>query len=479
MTTARPQATDRPHGTDRPHVVVVGGGLAGLSSAIRCADSGLRVTVLEARPRLGGATWSFERHGRSFDNGQHVYLRCCTAYQRFLERVGTLASAPIQDRLAIPVLRPRPGHDPIVATLGRGALPPPLHLLGALVRFSHLSVADRMRAVLGMAAIEKLRTTDADLDEETFAGFLTRHGQRDPGITRLFDLVTLPTTNVRATEASLLLAAKVFRTGLLGDPDAADIGWAHVPLGALHGDAAEQTLLALGAEIRRRARVDRIEVEREGSGAPSARAVVVDGERIDADAVVVAVPHDDAATLLPPGTGVDTSRLGDLGVSPIIDVHLVFDERVTEYAMAAAIDSPVQFVFDKTDASGHVGPGQCLSISVSGADDEHGDRPELLIERYRAAIADLFPKARTARLIDGVVSREHEATFRGRPGTHVLRPSTTTDIGNLFLAGAWTDTGWPATMEGAVRSGNRAAWSVRRILERRTTPGHTDAERAA
>jgi uncharacterized protein with NAD-binding domain and iron-sulfur cluster len=150
-----------------------------------------------------------------------------------------------------------------------------------------------------------------------------------------------------------------------------------------------------------------------------------------------------------------------------------------EYPVAAALDSPVQYVFDKTDASGHTGPGQVLSISVSGADAEHGERPEALIDRYHRAIIELFPKAKEASLVDAVVSREHDATFRGRPGTKALRPSTQTKIGNLFLAGAWTDTGWPATMEGAVRSGNRAAWHSLRVLQNNANPSRTDEERAA
>ncbi len=461
------------------HVVVVGGGLAGLGAALRCADAGATVTVLEARPRLGGATWSFERHGRSFDNGQHVYLRCCTAYQRFLERVGTIGDAPIQSRLALPVLRPREGRDPVITTLGRGALPPPLHLLGSLVRYAHLSIPDRIRAVLGMAAMKKLTVTDADLDGEDFASFLERHHQRSSTIDALFDLVTLPTTNVRAHEASLLLATKVFRTGLLGEPDAADIGWAHSPLGALHGDAAERALLEVGATVRRKARVAGIATRHETSGAERAVGVVVDGAQLDADAVIVAVPHDAAGSILPAGAGIDGPSLDGLGCSPIIDIHLVFDRTVMEYPMAAAIGSPVQYVFDKTDASGHSGPGQVLSISVSGADDEHGERPEALIGRYRSAIDDLFPAARTANLVDAVVSREHDATFRGRPGTQALRPGTTTRIDNLFLAGAWTDTGWPATMEGAIRSGNRAAWHALGVLERRIDPSSSDEECAA
>ncbi|HTX00335.1 MAG TPA: FAD-dependent oxidoreductase, partial [Acidimicrobiales bacterium] len=173
-------------------------------------------------------------------------------------------------------------------------------------------------------------------------------------------------------------------------------------------------------------------------------------------------PHTAAAGLLPAGSVPLAPRLAELGVSPIIDVHVVYDRRVTNHALAASVGSPVQFVFDRTEAAGlDPAEGQVLAVSVSGADEEHGDRPEALIERYVAALSRLFPDARRATVLDAVVTREHEATFRGTPGTAGLRPGTSTRIANLFLAGAWTDTGWPATMEGAVRSGNRAAaWTL-------------------
>ncbi|MGA8296403.1 MAG: FAD-dependent oxidoreductase, partial [Acidimicrobiales bacterium] len=203
-------------------------------------------------------------------------------------------------------------------------------------------------------------------------------------------------------------------------------------------------------------------IETAGDGeSRRATGVITDSGRVDADAVIVAVPHRQAAEIVPPSPRFDPAALGGLGSSPIIDVHVVYDRKVTDLSFAAAVDSPVQFVFDKTAASGlDPSDGQVLAVSVSGADDQHGERPEVLTERYVRALEALFPKAREAKVLDAVVSREHEATFRGVPGTAALRSKTDSGTSGCFLAGAWTDTGWPATMEGAVRSGNAAARSA-------------------
>jgi squalene-associated FAD-dependent desaturase len=445
----------------RAEVVVVGGGLAGLAAALSCSDAGVHVTVLERRARFGGATWSFDRAGLSFDNGQHVYLRCCSAYRRFLERLGTAELAPLQDRLALPVLAPE-GAKARTAWIRRGSLPAPLHLAGMLVGYRHLSFADRARLLRAVAALSRLELSDERLDEETFGAFLARHGQRPAALERLWDLIALPTLNVRAEEASLAMAAKVFRTGLLDDASAADIGWARVPLSRLHVDPAVALLESAGATLRRNAKV--VAIEPASSSGRRLGVVLADG-RIEADAVVLAVPHDAAAGLLPASCGFDPARLGGLGFSPIVDVHLVYDRRVSEHEIAAGVGTPVQYVFDRTAASGlDPAEGQCLAVSISGADAEHGSRPEVLIERYTSALAELFPAARSARLLDAVVTREHRATFRAVPGTARLRPGPITAIEGLYLAGAWTDTGWPATMEGAVRSGTVAASCVLRAL---------------
>ncbi|MCQ3809080.1 MAG: hydroxysqualene dehydroxylase HpnE [Acidimicrobiia bacterium] len=439
-----------------PKVAVVGGGLAGLAAAVAAADGGAQVTLYERAPRLGGATWSFQRNGRWFDNGQHVFMRCCTEYRAFLDRLGAADQVAEQSRLSVPVIRP--GGRP--ASISRTGAPAPLHLARSLLRYGPLSVGDRLRAVRTALALRRLDPDDPGTDEMSFGGWLRFRGESDQAVARLWDLICLPTVNLKADDASLSLAVKVFRTGLLDDADSGDLGWTRVPLSALHGDAAARVIAAQGGTIELQAPVESV-----GDG-PS---VKVDGQRIEADAVILAVPHDVAGGRLPPDTVARQTELADLGISPIANVHFVFDRRVMDVPFAAALDSPVQFVFDRTEAAhwaadepeeitGTEGRDeQVLAVSQSAAFDEIGDRPAEMIERYRSALADLFPLSADAEVLDAVVTREHRATFAGRPGTRRLRPGPTTAIDGLFLAGAWTDTGWPATMEGAVRSGNQAA----------------------
>ncbi len=461
-------------GDPGPRVVVVGGGLAGLSAAVACADGGAAVTLLEGRPRLGGATWSFNRKGLAFDNGQHVHLRCCEAYRGFLLRLGTSHLAPFDGPLAIPVLRPASsgGGAPATAWIRRADLPAPLHLGRSLLSYRHLSPLDRLRLPPAAFGLRNARLDDPRLDTLTFGEWLRSHGQSDRAIERLWDLITLPTTNLRAREVSLSLAAKVFRTGLLTDTSAADIAWSAVPLAELHVEPARRLLESLGAEIRLKARVTELVL----AGRGAVRGVATEDGILEAEAVVLAVPHEAAAQLLPP-PAVTAGRAADLrllGTSPIVNVHIVFDRKVMEHRIAAAVDSPVQFVFDRTRAAGmDPADGQVVAISLSGADVEIGQRPEVLIDRQLEAFRTLFPLARRAEVVDAVVTREHDATFRGVPGTRSLRLGARTAIPNLALAGAWTDTGWPATMEGAVRSGRAAADVALASLGHTRTP---DAE---
>src|SRR5581483_758216 len=272
-------------------VVVVGGGLAGVTAALECADRGASVTLLEARARLGGATFSVQKEGLWLDNGQHVFLRCCTAYRALLRRLGVEDDVVLQPRLDIPVLAPGGRR----ARLRRDGLPAPLHLARALARYRHLSASDRARLVPAALALRRLRLDDPALDGETFAAWLERRGQSRAAVDALWDLITLPTVNLPAREASLALATKVFQTGLLERADASDVGYARVPLQRLHGDAAERALRAAGATVRLKARASAIAA---GTAGPT---VTWAGGTLAADAVVLAVPHDDAAELLPEG----------------------------------------------------------------------------------------------------------------------------------------------------------------------------------
>ncbi len=424
-------------------VVVIGGGLAGMSAALTLADAGAEVTLLESRYRLGGLTWSFSRDGLSFDNGQHVFLRCCSAYRQFLARIGASDGVYLQSSLDIPVLSP----NGIQSSITRGALPAPLHLLPTLAHYRHLSLRDRVRVVRPALALRRLDPDDPSLDDVTFGSWLLGLGQSERSIERLWNLIALPTLNLPASEASLALAVKVFRTGLLNQADAGDLGWPTRPLSDLHGGH--------GGRALEDARVTNILGARVRSVSCADRGFVVKSQEQEhvADAVIVATPPQTTRRLVPAGIVPSDDALGR---SPIVNVHLVLDRRVTDLAVAAVVDSPVQFVFDRTASSGLLS-GQCLSISLSAADAYMAQPSEQLVRLFFDAIQSLFPKARDAQLLEGVVTRERAATFRGVPGTAALRPSPRISVPGLYLAGAWCDTGWPDTMEGAVRSGQSAA----------------------
>ena len=423
-------------------VAVVGGGLAGLAAAIACADGGAEVTLYEARSRLGGATFSFERNGLELDNGQHVALRCCTAYLGFLRRIGSDHLLPLQSRLRVPVLRE--GKPP--ATISRGGLPPPLHLASSLLRYEPLRLGERVAAARAATALSKLDPADTALDSQTFAAWLRARGQSANAIAALWNLIALPTLNLPAEDASLAVAVKVFRTGLLDAADASDIGVPAVPFRLLHAEPAAAALEAAGGRIRASTPVRSV--------APGGGIALDDGSD-EADAVILALPHDAVAEVAPPGT-VDPEALAGLGTSPFVNLHVHYDRGVLEEPLAAALDSPVQWMFDRTAASG-AGNGQLVAISLSHAVDEIGAPVAELRGRYLPAIERLLPAARGAEVLDFAVTHEPRATFRAAPGTGRLRPGSRTPVPGIYLAGSWTDTGWPATMESAVRSGLAAA----------------------
>jgi uncharacterized protein with NAD-binding domain and iron-sulfur cluster len=388
----------------RKRVAVVGGGLAGLTAALDCADAGDDVTLLEARPRLGGLTASFRRsvEGGSLwvDTGQHVFLRCCTAYLGLLERLDVRDQVALQPRLDVPV---RSGRQPGTGRLRRDPLPAPLHLGRALLGYGWLPLADRLRVMT----------------------------------------------------AALALAATVFQLGLLDGADAADIGWARVPLQRLHGDAGAAALTAAGVEVRLRTRVRAL--DRTGAG----WTVVTDDGGASYDHVVLALPPGATDGLLPPGAvDLPAGWAARLGSSPIVNVHLVFDRPLLDVPFVAAVDSPLQWAFDRSGQSG-LPAGTYVALSLSAADDLV-DRPVADLRSWVLPhLHRLLPASRAADLKEFFVTREPAATFRPAPGSRRLRPGPTTALPGLHLAGAWTDTGWPATMEGAVRSGHAAGASVR------------------
>lgn len=418
--------------------VVVGGGLAGLAAALDLVDAGHRVTLLEARPTLGGAVQTLpERDGDPSpppDNGQHIALGCCTEYLGFLARVGRAGSV-LRTPLGLPVI----GEDGRVAALGTSPL--------ALLRYRHLTIRERL--AVARVARRLGRLDPDDHDDVTFAALLRGLGQSDRAIERFWDVFMRPALNIRSEEASGALAIFTVRTALLGERGASDLLLPTAPLGEMHGDAAGRALADAGADVRLRARA---------TGLEDGAVVLAGGARLEADAIVVAVPPGESAQLLDePDPGLEES--------PIVSVHLLVDRPLLDPPLAALLGSPAHWVFDRGRLTGREpAQGQYLTVVASGAPQLAATRGRELVELVAREVTQ---RLGPAKVVWSRVSREPAATFAGRPGTAALRPGPETGRPGVVRAGAWTATGWPATMEGAIRSGRRAA----RLLAGTPAPG--------
>jgi len=392
---------------------VVGGGLAGLSAALELVDAGHQVALYEARPTLGGAVQTLPRRDGDPepppDNGQHIALGCFTEYVSFLGRIGEAGSVR-RLRLELPVLDER----------GRSASITPSPL--ALLRYEHVSLGDRLRILRALARW-------GDSRGETFADALRARGQSQRAIDRFWDVFIRPALNLRCEEASAEAGDFTVRTALLGERSDSDLLLPAKPLGEMHGDAAGRALEAAGGHVHTGARVESL-------------------DELGADAVVVAVPPGESARLL----GEPQPGLED---SPIVSVHLWFDRVLLPHPLAALLGSDAHWVFDRGALTGHAPErGQYLTVVSSGAPELMELRGRELVERIAG---ELTRRLGDAELLWSRVSREPAATIAVRPGSESHRPGPRTARPGVTRAGAWTGTGWPATMEGAVRSGRAAA----------------------
>jgi hydroxysqualene dehydroxylase len=401
-------------------VAVVGGGLAGLSAALGLVDAGHEVILHEARPTLGGAVQTLpEREGDPPpppDNGQHIALGCFTAYRQFLTRIGK-EGALRRERLRLPVI----DEGGRVSTIGPGL---------RLLAYSHLPVVSRIR--VARAALLLRGLTPSHEADRTFADALRARGQRQAEIDRFWDVFIRPALNLPCEEAGADYGVFTVQTAFFGARGASDLLLPTEPLGEMHGAAAGRALEQAGADVRLESRVDVL-------------------KELDADAVVLALPPPEAARLL----GEEPPALED---SPIVSVHLLFDRPLLQRPFAALLNSPAHWVFNRGVLTSHPpkGDGEYLTVVSSGV-------PELLEVRGRGLV-DLMANALKERLGDAElvwsrVSREPRATFAARPGTRRLR-WTMRSRPNVYLAGAWVASEWPATMEAAVRSGAAVAEAI-------------------
>ncbi|HEV3122570.1 MAG TPA: hydroxysqualene dehydroxylase HpnE, partial [Isosphaeraceae bacterium] len=442
-------------------VVIVGGGLAGLAAAAALAGRGLPITLLESRPRLGGRASSFvdPATGENIDNCQHVSLGCCTNLDHFCRRVG--AESLLRRERAVVFL----GPDGRLSRLEAGPLPAPFHLSASFLRLRFLSFTEKLKIARGLAALALKRD---ERPGEPFSLWLLRHGQTVRTVSLFWAAVLVSALNERLEQMDVGHARKVFLDGFLRNRRGYEMVIPLVPLGELYGTRLEEWLARKGVQVRLTTGAKSIECDDEGS---IAGVRLRSGETLRADFVVLAVPFERACGLLAddlrarlPGV----ERIDGIQASPITGIHFWFDRPVCPLPHVATLGKLVQWVFNHTALQGREAAegGQYLQLVVSASYDLLPLEKTAIRDVALAELAELWPAAREAKLLRWWVVTEHTATFSTRPGIDSLRPRQRTAVEGFFLAGDYTATGWPATMEGAVRSGYLAAECVLEDLGR-------------
>lgn len=447
---------------DFREIVVLGGGLSGLSAMCNLLDKGYKVTLIEKRPFLGGRAFSYidKEAGLEVDNGQHIFMGCCTYLIEFLQKVNAYKKVFIQDRLNIKVVR-NSRESSIFSTSWLG----PLHLLPSLITYRHLSFKDKLLIVYALLKIKNLNreAVKHTLDKESFYNWLKRHKQTDRSIQALWNLVVLPTLNDDIRNVSAYMGIMVFQQALLKGPKEAVLGFSKVGLTSLLADSTQEYVKWKSAEIIMGKAVTSIDIS--SNRVNGIR--LSDGTHIKGKIFISALPFDKFKEIVPISlNNHDINYVGKgLTCSPILGIHIWYDREVMQNDLVAFLDSEVQWVFNKSSIQRIQGlSGQYISVSISGA-WKYANMPKQQIQEiFTRELKQLFPKARQAVVKRFIIIKQLEATFRSIPGAYSARPKANISMLNLFMAGDWTDTDWPSTMESAVRSGAIVAKEVDCIL---------------
>lgn len=443
-------------------VIIVGAGLAGLSAAVALSAQGLQVQLLERRPYIGGRAYSYLHPAlEEVIDSQHVLLGCCTNLIDLCRLTG--ADRHIRWYDSISFLEPATGERAVRRSdLGPGMLPAPGHAALSFLRASMLGWQDKLK--IGVGLLEFLRGFPAG-DEEAFATWLRRTGQTERAIRHFWEPVVLATLNDSFERCSTRYAGKVFHEAFLRSGSGGRLGIPTQPLSEFYASAAHKAV-EQGAELRLKASVERIERVPEGW-----QVCLLDGSLHRAANLLLAVPFESTAKLLAalPGRSAECGQIAaDLEAfshAPITTVHLWFDREITEMEHAALLDTRIQWLFNKTairreDERWRTPAGQYLELTISGSFTELRGGKEAIVADALRELLLFFPRLSQAKLLKSGVLKEARATFSVLPGLDRRRPSSSPSGDNLFLAGDWTRTGWPSTMEGAVRSGRLAAEAI-------------------
>jgi len=437
-------------------VLVIGGGFAGVTAALDLIERGHAVTLLEAKSFLGGRAHSFKeaKSGEVIDNGQHVLMGCYTETLRLLEDLDARGKLQVQDALEVPFVSPRG-----TSTLRAADLPAPFHLLWALGRYAELGWGDRLAAV--QLAV-RLRLGQKPKADETAATWLQRWGQPHQLTKALWEPLCLAALNQSLHGSSASLLATVLERALLASPEGSKLIVSRVGLSELLSPETELLHRWCGGAVVHGAHVQRLLFNPEGTRCLGAE--TLDGRSFEADQVVCAVPWNVARGLLPAGspTAEKAAKIAD---SPIVSVHFWFDRPIAELPITGFLDSPLHWLFDRNRISGTPSPnGHPYVAVISGAQELNEKTPAELEALVLAELHRFLPASREAVIKHRFVYKAKGATFAATPQAEASRPEAggPTEWTNLRLAGDWTDTGLPGTIEGAVWSGRRAAEAVDR-----------------
>jgi squalene-associated FAD-dependent desaturase len=447
-------------------VLVIGGGLAGLASAVALAEADLEIRLLEKRPYLGGRATSYTLpDGSEVDNCQHVTLGCCTNLTDFYRRAGAADKIRFYDRL---YFVDRTGRR---STLRASALPPPLHMAPAFFSFGSLTFADKGAIAKALLAIARAGGKPSGIDSLSMLDWLHRMKQTPPAIERFWRVVLVSALDEELERTAAQYGIDVFWKGFLASRSGYQIGIPTVPLATLY-EGCRDAIVSRGGSVGLRSGVRQVRLQ---NGA-FASVVMEDGFEVAADVCIAAVPHSVLLGLLPkefgePGGPLET--LQRIRTSPITGVHMWFDRVVMSEPFLTLLDHKTQWIFNKSLLYREMGngtqiakddatcsSGRYLQLVISASYDFVPLSRQQIIDLCRAELADVLPATREARLERATVIKEISATFSPEPGIDQLRPAQDFGVKNLFLAGDWTRTGWPSTMEGAVRSGYLAAEAV-------------------